>query len=85
VNLASYRAEIYNSHGSLLWSSSLLDEKGSPAESWDGTYNDKPCQQDVYFWRIRAVFRDGSIWYNQDIGERAGVSEEVFGTVTLIK
>ncbi|MFA6183445.1 MAG: PKD domain-containing protein, partial [Acidithiobacillus sp.] len=35
VNLATYRAEVYNSYGMLLWSSSLLDENGAPAESWD--------------------------------------------------
>jgi len=85
VNLASYRAEIYNSHGMLLWSSSLLDENGAPAESWDGTFNSKPCQQDVYVWKINAIFRDGSIWQNLDVGERNGLSEPVYGTVTLIR
>ncbi|MEI6060589.1 MAG: PKD domain-containing protein, partial [Bacteroidota bacterium] len=85
VNLASYRAEIYNRYGMLLWSSNKLDDKGSPTESWDGTYNDKPSQQDVYVWKIMAVFRDGSVWFNQDMGEHKGLSEPVFGTVTLIK
>jgi PKD repeat protein len=85
VNLATYTAEIYNSHGMLLWKSSLLDENGTPAESWDGTYNDKPCQQDVYVWKITAIYRDGSIWYNTDVGEREGLSEPKWGTVTLIR
>jgi PKD repeat protein len=85
VNLATYTAEIYNSHGMLLWKSSLLDEHGAPAESWDGTYNDKPCQQDVYVWKITAIYRDGSIWNNTDVGEREGLSEPKWGTVTLIR
>jgi PKD repeat protein len=85
VNLASYTAEIYNSYGILLWKSTKLDEHGAPAESWDGTYNEKPCQQDVYVWKITAIFRDGSIWANQDVGEHKGLSEPVWGTVTLIR
>ena len=85
VNLASFRAEVYNRYGMMIWSSNKLDDKGSPTESWDGTYNDKPSQQDVYVWKIMAVFRDGSVWFNQDMGEHKGLSEPVFGTVTLIK
>jgi PKD repeat protein len=85
VNLASYTVEIYNSHGMLLWKSSLLDEHGAPAESWDGTYNDKPCQQDVYVWKITAIYRDGTIWYNNDVGEHKGLSEPKWGTVTLVR
>jgi len=85
VNLASYEAKVFNSHGMLLWKSSLLDEHGAPAESWDGTYNEKPCQQDVYVWMITAIFRDGTIWTNQDVGEHKDLSEPVWGTVTLIR
>jgi PKD repeat protein len=85
VNLATYRVEVFNSHGMMLWTSSLLDEKGAPKESWDGIFNGVPCQQDVYVWRIVAVFRDGSIWYNQDVGEHKGLSEPVWGTITLVR
>jgi hypothetical protein len=85
VNLASYRAEVYNRSGILLWSSTQLDENGSPAEAWDGTYKDKPVQQGVYYWCIQAIFRDGTIWQNKDIGERKGLSQEVSGTVTVLR
>jgi PKD repeat protein len=85
VNLASYTAEVYNSQGALLWKSTLLDGKGAPAEGWDGTYNEKLCQQDVYVYKITAVFRDGSVWENLDVGEREGLSEPVYGTITLIR
>jgi hypothetical protein len=85
VNLASYRAEIYNSQGLMIWSSTALDASGAPQESWDGTYNEKPCQQDVYVWKITAVFRDGSVWANQDVGKHDGMPEVVYGTITLIR
>jgi hypothetical protein len=85
VNLVSYRAEIYDSHGMKMWSSTLLDEKGTPVESWDGTYKGKYCQQDVYVWTITAIFRDGTIWDNTDTGEHKGLSEPKWGTVTLIR
>jgi len=39
----------------------------------------------VYVWKISAIFRDGSIWYNQDVGEHKGLSEPVYGTITLIR
>ncbi|MEI6750219.1 MAG: hypothetical protein WCM93_13755, partial [Bacteroidota bacterium] len=85
VNLASYQADVYDSHGLLLWRSTLLDEAGSPVESWDGTFKEKPCQQDVYVWKITAIFRDGSIWYNTDIGSHKGLTQETWGTITLIR
>ena len=85
VNLASYRAEVYNSHGILIWKSTLLDEKGSPVESWDGSFNEKPCQQDVYVWKIQALFRDGSIWNNNDVGDHDHLSGPVYGTITLVR
>ena len=85
MNLASYRAEVYNSHGVLIWYSSELDENGRPAQGWDGTFNGKPCQQDVYVYHIHAVFRDGTIWYNTDVGKRKGLSEPVWGTISLIR
>jgi len=54
-------------------------------EGWDGTSNEKPCQQDVYVWKITAVFRDGSVWKNEDIGDHKGMPELKWGTITLIR
>jgi hypothetical protein len=85
VNLATYDARVYNSHGMLIWSSTALDDNGAPAESWDGMFKGSLCQQDVYVWMISAVFRDGSIWYNTDIGEHEGLSVEKWGTISLIR
>ena len=85
INLASYKAEVFDSFGNLIWSSTLLDQKGSPIEGWDGTLKGNPCQQDVYVWKISAIFRDGSIWRNTDVGNRDYLNNQPYGTVTLIR
>ena len=85
VNLASYRAEVYNSQGVMIWSSTMLDSNGTPIEGWDGSFKEKPCQQDVYAWKIMAVFRDGTVWYNTDTGDHNGLNQDKWGTVTLIR
>jgi hypothetical protein len=85
VNLATYRAEVYDSHGALLWSSTALDSNGAPLQGWDGTYKQVPCQQDVYVWKVQAVFRDGTIWHNENVGETDDMPNSEWGTVTLIR
>jgi PKD repeat protein len=85
VNLTYYKAEVYNRWGDLLWKSTKLTEKGAPAEGWDGTFNEKPCQEGVYVWKIEAIFSDGSIWWNDDVGNREGLSSGRTGTITLIR
>ena len=85
VNLATYRAEVYNSHGIMLWYSEKLDSNGVPMEGWDGTYKNIPCQQDVYVWKVQAVFRDGTIWHNENVGETDNMPTSEWGTVTLIR
>ena len=85
VNLQYYKVDVYNRWGELLWSSNKLTEKGAPAEGWDGTFKDKPCQEGVYVWKITAIFKDGSIWWNDDVGNREGLSSGRSGTITLIR
>jgi PKD repeat protein len=85
VNLVSYHVAVYNSYGALIWESDRLDANGSPAEAWDGSYKGTICQQDVYLWRIRAIFRDGTIWEGKDTGNYEGLNNDPFGTVTLIR
>ena len=86
VNLATYTIEVYDTFGNLIWSSSLLDDKGSPVEGWNGTYKDKMCQQDVYVWKVRATFRDGTIWSNNDTGVHGALTgEDTYGTVVAIR
>jgi hypothetical protein len=78
---------VYDTFGNMVWSSSLLDETGAPLEGWDGTFKGRICQQDVYVWKVfRAIFRDGTIWNNNDTGERGTLDGgETYGTVTLIR
>jgi len=85
INLRKYRIDVYDSWGNVLWSSTKLDEHGSPVESWDGTFNGNQLPQDVYIWKVEAIFNDGTIWNANDVGEHKNLPEKTFGTVTLIR
>ena len=39
----------------------LLFETRNPEIGWDGTFNGKPCQQDVYVYKITAKYESGQI------------------------
>ncbi len=85
-NIETYLVEVYDSWGKLLWSSDVLDPTdGSPEEGWDGTYNGKLLPQDVYVWRISAVFRDGTVWNSKNAGDHTNIPEKTYGTVTLLR
>lgn len=81
-SIRNYRLEIYDTWGSLLWSSEALEE-GRPSEGWDGKYNGVELPSDVYIWKINAVFTDGRPWIGQ-YRER-GSPPRTTGTVTLIR
>jgi len=85
MNIKKYSVEVYNSWGNLLWSSVKLDENGSPEESWDGTYNGNLLPQDVYVWKIEAVFNDGTVWNSNDAGDHTNIDSKTYGTVTLLR
>ncbi|MCX6278758.1 MAG: PKD domain-containing protein, partial [Bacteroidetes bacterium] len=58
LNLMAYHAMVFDKWGHLVWESAKLDCdespsncKGSPVESWDGTFNGQPMPQDVYMWK----------------------------------
>lgn len=81
LSLKEYRLQIFSPYGELLWESTELDE-GKPARGWDGTHNGHPLPQDVYVWKILAIFEDGAEW--------RGVKTEVggykrIGSVTLLR
>jgi PKD repeat protein len=85
TNLMTYLIEIYDRWGNLLWSSSKLDAKGSPVESWDGTLHGELLKQDVYLWTISAQFRDGEVWDGTNAGNNENMPQTKVGTVTLIR
>ena len=80
INLAEYEMEIYDSWGKLLYRTSELKDT-KPANGWDGTYNGIQMPMDVYVWKIKAKFIDGSVWRGM---EQDGVVRN-YGTVTLIR
>ncbi|MBL0308785.1 MAG: PKD domain-containing protein [Bacteroidetes bacterium] len=83
VGMREYHAQIFNKWGELLWESYLLDENFEPAEGWDGKYQGKDCQQDVYVWKIEAVFLDGSRWNGMRYPKEK--MRKSIGSVTLIR
>lgn len=51
-----YQLSIYSRWGEL-----LFDTK-DPLEGWDGYYKGQICTQDVYIWKVVAVFLDGKVY-----------------------
>lgn len=85
INLATYRIDVYDRWGNLLWYSEKLDEFGSPIEAWDGTYNGVYVQEGIYIWKASAMFKDGAKWTADDVNNGEPFPMSVFGTVTVIK
>lgn len=85
IGLKSYLIQVYDTWGNILWESSKLDDDGRPVEGWDGTFKGELLPQDVYMWRVKAQFRDGSTWEGESIGNMQGLSKKAQGTVTLIR
>ena len=86
-NIETYLVEVYDSWGKLLWSSTKLDPvDGSPLDGWDGTSpNGNLLPQDVYVWRIEAVFKDGTAWNSNNADDHTNIPEKTYGTVTLLR
>lgn len=61
LSMKEYRVEVFSTYGQLLWESSLL-ENGQPTEGWDGRFKGTLLPQDIYVWKIRAIFTDGKAW-----------------------
>ena len=77
IGIKQYLIQVYDTWGNLIWESSRIID-GQPAEGWDGkdeSGNFYP--QDVYIWKINAVFLDNSIW--------EGMNGKNVGNVTLIR
>ncbi|MCB0568387.1 MAG: PKD domain-containing protein [Phaeodactylibacter sp.] len=81
IGLKEYVVEIFSPYGQLLWKSSLL-RGGQPAEGWDGTLNGAPLPQDVYVWKISAIFEDETQWNGSEL---SGRRYQKMGSVTLIR
>ena len=81
TGLKTYHLQIYDAWGNLIWETNQLFDT-EPAEGWDGTHNGAPLPQDVYVWKIDAVFLDGAVWPGKEYPDG---NFKRFGTVTLIR
>ena len=59
--LKEYKVQVFSTYGDLIWESEQLIDS-SPAEAWDGTFKGQIVPQDVYVWKIRAIFENGTAW-----------------------
>jgi PKD repeat protein len=81
TGLGYYRMMIFDEWGNKLFETTEL-ENGSPSEPWDGTYMGKLVPQDVYIWKIDAVFDNGDRW---DGKEYSGQEFHRTGTVSVLR
>ena len=73
---------IFDTWGNMIWETTQLFE-GKPSVGWDGsTVRGKNLPMDVYIWRVKAVFIDGTEW--KGMKGRDGILRTE-GTVTLFK
>jgi PKD repeat protein len=82
TGLKTYRLRIFNSWGEMVFETTKLDDKGKPTEGWDGIVKGKLVQQDVYVWKIEAVFLSGQEWQGM---KYPGTDYKKVGTITVIK
>lgn len=85
TNLQYYTIEVYDTWGNVLWTSNKLDENGSPAEGWNGIFNGNLLPQDTYMWKASGVFKDGTIWDGNNVGDTDHLPQSNYGTVHLIR
>ncbi len=81
VGLKEYHLQIFSPYGELLWQTTDLRE-GQPVSGWDGTHQGYPLPQDVYVWKIKAIFEDGRTW--RGVKTPGGIYKRI-GSVTLIR
>lgn len=60
--LKKYRLRIYTTWGQKIFETTSLNADGSPNVAWDGTFNGKSMQQDVYTWEIEAIYTNETEW-----------------------
>jgi large repetitive protein len=82
IGLATYRAQVFNTWGELIWESTKLDNT-RPVDFWDGTYRGNICPQDVYVWKVDAVFIDGARW--EGMAYEKGAKKSTIGSITLVR
>jgi hypothetical protein len=80
-NLQTCEISVYDKWGNLLWYSNEVKD-GMFVGYWDGCYDGKPMQSDVYIWKMEATFLDGQVWQGFDAGNGKKVK---YGSVSLVR
>ena len=60
--MKTWRMQIFNNFGQLVWETTKLDNNGAPVDGWDGTYKGRIVEQGVYIWQISATLLNGEEW-----------------------
>jgi PKD repeat protein len=85
INLVQYRFEVFDRWGDLIWWSDKLDAEGAPVEGWDGKYKGTLMPEGAYPWRAFGVFKDGSIWESENVGNNDNLPKYRVGSATMIQ
>jgi len=80
-SLETYRLQIFDKFGNLLWETTALDENGSPIAGWKGTSLNGDAPQGTYIWRIEAAYKDGEPWSGMLLNGKLTHS----GIITLVR
>ena len=80
--METYEVTVLNQDGIIMWHSTKLDENGSPTEGWDGTTEGEAQSSDTYIWKIKAKFRDGTMWTGNKVGDG---NTNTYGLIVLIR
>ena len=93
--LKSYSIEVFDRWGNRLWMSEELqngmgdigvgEEFSHPGPGWDGKFEGEFVEIGLYVWKVRAVFKDGSVWQGVNAGEDQNLSGYVYGTVMIVR
>ncbi len=82
LSMKEYHVEVFSTYGQLLWESTAL-ENGQPTEGWDGRYKGTLLPQDVYVWKIRAIFTDGKAW--EGMKDPKTGKKAIMGSIVLLR
>ncbi|MDB5228612.1 MAG: hypothetical protein JWN78_2805 [Bacteroidota bacterium] len=82
LSLKEYHLEIFSTYGQLLWETDKL-ENGQPVEGWDGRFKGTIMPQDVYVWKIRAIFITGKAW--EGMKDPKSGKKATMGSVILLR
>jgi PKD repeat protein len=82
LSMKEYHIEVFSTYGQLLWESKTL-ENGQPTEGWDGRYKGTILPQDIYVWKIRAIFENGRAW--EGMKDPKTGKRSIMGSVLLLR